>query len=102
MSFEIFNSINLVALIYLLFYSVLMISNIPFPSFKDSPWVRAHKKHVLVIIFLAISSILIYEEVMVIALVTIYVIASIGYYLTHQGEMAGIFEWKNDSDSEND
>ena len=79
-----------------------MISNIPFPSFKNSPWVKAHKKQVLVIIFLSISSILIYEEVMVIALVTMYVLASIFYYLTHKGELAGIFEWKNDSDSENE
>src|SRR5690606_14881717 len=46
---------------YLLFYSVLMISNIPFASFKNSEWVRTHKKAVFFIILMVMCSLFIYE-----------------------------------------
>lgn len=85
---------------YLLFYSALMISNIPFPSFKDSEWVRKHKKQVLMIIFLIMASLFIWEEVMLPALITFYVIASLLYYITHRKKFEGIFDWSDEPELE--
>ena len=81
---------------YLLFYAALMISNIPFPSFKNSDWVKNHKKQVLMIIFLVIASLFVYEEIMIPALITFYVIASLLYFVTHKDKFEGIFEWKEE------
>jgi CDP-diacylglycerol--serine O-phosphatidyltransferase len=87
---------------YLLFYAALMVSNIPFPSFKNSEWARKHRKQVLFIIFLVIGSLFIYEEIMIPVIITSYVIASLLYFLTHRKKFAGIFEWNEDPDSDNE
>lgn len=85
---------------YLLFYAVLMISNIPFPSFKDSQWVRKHKKQVLMVIFLIGASLFIWEEVMLPALITVYVVASLLYFVTHRKKFEGIFDWSEEPELE--
>ncbi len=85
---------------YLLFYAVLMISNIPFPSFKNSDWVRNHRKQVLMIIFLILASLFVYEEIMIPFIITFYVISSLLYFLTHRTKFKGIFEWKDESESD--
>ena len=84
---------------YLLFYAVLMISNIPFPSFKKSDWVRKHKKQVLMIIFLIFASLFIYEEVMIPTIITFYVIATLIYYVTHLKRFEGIFDWAEEPEA---
>ncbi len=81
---------------YLLFYAALMVSNVPFPSFKNSDWVRKHKKQVLMVIFLIMASLFLYEEVMIPAILSVYVIASILYWLTHRKKFEGIFDWSED------
>jgi CDP-diacylglycerol---serine O-phosphatidyltransferase len=86
--------------IYLLVYAALMISNIPFPSFKNSEWVRKHKKQVLMVIFIIFASLFIYEQIMIPVIITFYVTASLIYYLTHRKKFQGIFEWKEDPESE--
>jgi CDP-diacylglycerol--serine O-phosphatidyltransferase len=73
-----------------------MVSNVPFPSFKNSDWVRKHKKQVLMVIFLFIASLFLYEEVMIPAILSVYVIASILYWLTHRKKFEGIFDWNED------
>jgi CDP-diacylglycerol--serine O-phosphatidyltransferase len=83
-------------LAYILFYAALMISNIPFPSFKNSDLVRKHKKQVLMIIILIMASLFIYEEVMIPALVTLYVVASLIYFLVHRKRFEGIFDWSEE------
>lgn len=85
---------------YLVFYAALMISSIPFPSFKKSEWVAKHKKQVLMIIFLIFASLFIYEEVMIPAIITFYVVASLIYFLTHRQKFQGIFEWQDEPDTE--
>lgn len=85
---------------YVIFYAVLMISNIPFPSFKHSDWVSRHKKRVLMIIFLILASLFIYEEVMIPFIITFYVLASLAYFFTHRKKFEGIFEWKEEVDLE--
>jgi len=81
---------------YLLFYAALMISNIPFPSFKKSEWVKNHKKQTLMLIFLVLASLFIYEEVMIPGLITFYVLASLIYWVTHLRKFEGIFDWSED------
>ncbi len=85
---------------YLLFYAVLMISNIPFPSFKKSEWAKKHKKQVLMVIFLILASLFIYEEVMIPVIITFYVIASLIYFLTHRKRFEGIFDWQEELEVE--
>lgn len=85
---------------YLLFYAALMISSIPFPSFKKSEWVSRNKKKVLMIIFMVIASIFIYEEVMIPIIITFYVVASLFYFITHRKKFEGIFEWKEEPELE--
>lgn len=89
-----------IAIPYLLFYAILMISNIPFPSFKNSDWVKRHKKQVLMIIFTIMASLFIYEEFMIPVIITLYVIFSLLYFLTHRKRFEGIFEWKEEVEVE--
>jgi CDP-diacylglycerol--serine O-phosphatidyltransferase len=88
--------------VYLIFYAALMISNVPFPSFKKSEWVKKHKKQVLMVIFLIFASLFIYEEIMIPAIITFYVVASIIYYLTHRKKFEGIFDWAEEPELESD
>jgi CDP-diacylglycerol--serine O-phosphatidyltransferase len=85
---------------YILFYAALMISNIPFTSFKNSEWVTRHKKQFLMMIFLIIASLFIYEEIMIPVIITAYVAISLIYFITHRAKFQGIFEWKEDPELE--
>jgi CDP-diacylglycerol--serine O-phosphatidyltransferase len=77
-----------------------MISSIPFPSFKNSPWVKNHKKQVLMIIFFVLCSLFIYEEVMIPVIITTYVFSSLIYVAFNKEKFAGIFDWKNEPEQE--
>lgn len=87
------------AIPYIVFYALLMISNVPFPSFKGSPWVKKNRKKALFIIFLAASSMFVYEEVMIPIIISIYVLASIVYVIVNRDQFAGIFDWHEEEDS---
>lgn len=90
------NQNAIIPLVYSLVFSILMITNIPFPSFKNSQWVREHKKRALAIIFIVSALTFVYYKYMfAIGLVT-YTITSILYFLTHKGDFSEIFEWKNE------
>lgn len=81
---------------YMIFYGLLMISNIPFTSFKSLPWLRKNKKKVLFIIFMILASLFIYEEVMIAVSITSYVIFSIVYFVLKREKFKGVFEWDED------
>jgi len=85
---------------YLLFYAALMISNIPFPSFKKSEWAKKNKKQVLMVIFLILASLFIYEEIMIPVIITLYVLVSLFYFLTHRKRFEGIFDWQEEPETE--
>jgi CDP-diacylglycerol--serine O-phosphatidyltransferase len=85
---------------YLIFYAFLMISNIPFPSFKNSEWVRKNKKKVLFIMVVLVSCLFIHEELMIGLIITFYVLASLVYRLTHKDRFANIFDWDEDAEDE--
>jgi CDP-diacylglycerol--serine O-phosphatidyltransferase len=84
---------------YVLFYSFLMISNIPFNSFKKSEWVRKHKKRVLFIIFSIIILTFLYEEIMI-GGVIFYVLGSLAYFFKNKGAMEDMFSWKSEHDDD--
>lgn len=81
---------------YVFFYSTLMISNIPFPAFKKSEWLKLHKKYVLILIFLILGSLFVYGEIVIGIILTIYVVGSIVYFLTHRGRFQDIFSWEEE------
>ncbi len=85
-----------IPMIYTLFYALLMISNIPFNSFKDSRFIKNHKKSMLMIIFILLALVFIYEQIMVVTIITLYVVSSIIYFFLHKGELKNVFEWKNE------
>ena len=82
---------------YTVFYSILMISNLPFCSFKDSHWIRKYKKGVLILIFLLLALLFSYYKFMIIVLMTSYVVGSMIHYLRHKGEISEIFAWESES-----
>ena len=96
--FEIIVDYPIITIVYVVFYALLMISNLPFSSFKNSEWVRVHKKTVLFTIFILASLILIYEEIMVVSVITAYVLGSIIYFILHKGEMKDVFEWESEKE----
>lgn len=88
--------VKMLCILYIFFYSLLMISNIPFPSFKNSAWVKSHKKQSLAIIFALLTSLFLYEEVVLLIVLNLYVILSILYYVKNRNKFRGIFQWKNE------
>lgn len=92
-----FFSNKFIAIPYILFYAILMISNIPFTSFKDSTWVRKNKKKVLFLIFIIISSLFIYEEVMIPVIMTLYVLISLFVVISNKKKFEGVFDWEEEN-----
>jgi CDP-diacylglycerol--serine O-phosphatidyltransferase len=82
---------------YVIFYAILMISNIPFPSFKSSPWLKKNKKQVLVLIFAIIGSILLYEKLMILVVISTYVFVSIIHAFMNR-KTVEVFDWPNDEE----
>ena len=85
---------------YVLFIAFLMISNIPFNSFKKSQWVKSHKKRVLFIIFLLFILTLLREQIMIGLIVLTYVFASLVYFLRNKGALEDMFQWHGEEDDE--
>ncbi|MCK5882888.1 MAG: CDP-diacylglycerol--serine O-phosphatidyltransferase [Bacteriovoracaceae bacterium] len=87
---------------YILLYALLMISNIPFCSFKSSAWGRSHKRSVLALIFLALCLIFLYEELMVGVIISLYTIWSLISFVVRGGRPGDIFAWGADIDTDED
>lgn len=87
-----------ISIVYTLFFSFLMISNIPFNSFKKSDWVRTHRKRALFLIFILLAATFVYEQYMIAAIILTYVIASILYFILNKGKFEDIFSWKSEDD----
>lgn len=87
-----------ISIAYTLFFSFLMISNIPFNSFKKSDWVRSHRKRALFLIFILLAATFVYEQYMIAAIILTYVVASILYFILNKGKFEDIFSWKSEDD----
>ena len=83
---------------YILFYSLLMVSNIPFCSFKDSPWVNAHRKGTLALIFVLLFLMFTYEEFSILILINIYVFSGLVYYFFKRKNFQEMFSWISERD----
>lgn len=83
---------------YMFVFSFLMISNIPFASFKKSPFVKRNKRKVLGLIFLTFALILINEHVMILGTMLVYVISCLVYAFVNRKEMSHIFDWSEEDD----
>ena len=70
-----------------------MISNIPFPSFKKSDSVRKHRRKILFLIFIVISLLFIYEELMIGVIITLYVLSSLVTAVINRNKFKGIINW---------
>lgn len=99
---ESLRTVKVISIAYVLFYSFLMISNIPFNSFKNSSWVKKYKKAVFFIILLIIGLVISYTKYMVVTLITTYVAFSLIYFFKNKGKFEHIFEWSNDNEDEDD
>ncbi len=95
-----FNVVPVVYMIYVVFFSILMISNIPFNSFKRSEWVKNHKKRVLLMIFVVIALTFTYEYVMIGLIMLTYVLASLLYFYRNKSELENLFEWGSEYDED--
>ena len=93
---------SIIAAAYVTLYSLLMISNISFCSFKNSMFVRKHKKLVLITIFMIFILVFIYEQFMIFAVITVYVLASLIYFFAKHGRLQEVFLWKNDKENDED
>jgi len=98
LEYPIVNDYLPLVVIYTIFFSFLMISNIPFNSFKKSAWVQNHKKRVLFIIFILIALTFTYEHIMIGGIVVVYVIASLLYFFKNKGALEDMFQWKGEED----
>lgn len=87
---------HLITFPYIIFYSFLMISNIPFPSFKKSDFVRRYKKRVFFLLILLMISLFLYEELSVVIAINLYVIISILYSIKNRKKFDGIFDWSEE------
>jgi CDP-diacylglycerol--serine O-phosphatidyltransferase len=82
---------------YTVFYALLMISNIPFPSFKSSPWLLKNKKRVLVLVFSLIASIFLYEKLMILVIISVYIVVSIIHAFMNR-KTVEVFDWANEEE----
>ena len=85
---------------YIVVYSILMISNVPFPAFKKSEWVKGHPKFVFLLIVSILASLFVYGEIVIGIIITLYVFGSLGYFLMRRGKNREIFDWDEDSGGE--
>jgi len=101
-SLEYFEHLNnvYITIPYIVFYGLLMVSNVPFSSFKGSPWVRKNSKKVLFLIFILMGSLFVYEEIMIPVGISAYVLGSIIYLIFNRKRFHGIFDWQEDDDAE--
>lgn len=85
---------------YILVYSLFMISNIPFTSFKKADFVRKYKKRVFFIAILLLVSLFIYEELMIVLVINLYVIFSFLFAIKNRKKLDDIFDWPEEKAQE--
>ena len=96
--YEIVESFSFFFLPYTAFFGILMITTIPFYSFKDSEYIRRHRKLSLFILFMAVAATVAYYQVMIALVMVLYVIAALVYYIMHRRNAVDVFHWTEESD----
>jgi len=86
---------------YLLFYSILMVTSIPFPSFKKSEWINQNKKKTLFFILTIVLLIITNEEMMLFIVISSYVLISIFLYIkNHKKSIHELIDEREDEENE--
>lgn len=96
-----FSSVDNVSLLYLpytAFYGILMITTIPFYSFKDSDFIKKHRKLSLFILFMCVAITVSYYQIMIVLGMALYVVGSLLYYLRHRRDSVDVFHWAEESE----
>ncbi|MDB9786600.1 CDP-diacylglycerol--serine O-phosphatidyltransferase [Bacteriovoracaceae bacterium] len=75
------------AMSYIVCFSLMMVSNIPFPSFKNANWVKEHKRSVLFVIFASGALTIVYEHFMLMILLVVYMGISSIIWFKHRGRL---------------
>jgi CDP-diacylglycerol---serine O-phosphatidyltransferase len=99
--FDFITKFSPVAMVYIVFIGLLMISNVPFNSFKDSSIIKKHRKAVFFGMIIAGALTLIHEQIMIFGFINLYVIGSLIYYMTHRSSMGDMFQW-NEAEGEDE
>lgn len=87
---------------YVFFYAILMISNIPFNSFKSSSFIKKHRRLVLFLMFILVALTVLHEQLMIFIVVSVYVLSSLIYFSTHKDAFENIFQWTSEEDEKNE
>ncbi len=87
---------------YIVVFAFLMISNIPFYSFKDSEWVRRNKRLMLFLIFVVLTLLVVHEKIMILAVILVYVVSCLTYFFTHRKEFKDFFKIESDNEVEDE
>jgi CDP-diacylglycerol--serine O-phosphatidyltransferase len=94
--FDFVDNFSFFYLPYTLFYGVLMVTTIPFYSFKDSEFAKKYKKLSLFIVFIFFGATVSFYQIMIPVTLMIYVVVSIMYYLKHRRDSVDVFHWVDD------
>jgi CDP-diacylglycerol--serine O-phosphatidyltransferase len=97
--FPILDDYSVYTMIYTGLYGLLMITTIPFYSFKNSDFVRKHKRTILFFFFVGAALTVIYYRIMFALGMAGYVLISLVYYVAKMKEFGDAFEWSEESDS---
>lgn len=81
---------------YIVIFSFLMISNIPFYSFKDAAFIKKSKLRGLFLLMVLLLSIVVYEELMLFILACLYVSISLAWFIKNRKNFS--FELIGDED----
>jgi CDP-diacylglycerol--serine O-phosphatidyltransferase len=86
--------------VYILIYSFLMVSTIPFASFKKSPWLKRHRKLVFLLIFVVLAIVFTYPEEMIFSVTTAYVLGCVAYDIYHWRQFRVLAEDDEEEDED--
>jgi CDP-diacylglycerol--serine O-phosphatidyltransferase len=86
------------AIPFILIMAILMVSKLPFCSFKYSNWVKTHKRHSLLIILFILVGLFLNEKIAVGSVVMLYILGCMGYYILYRNRLKGIFDGPQDED----
>ena len=100
LSLEELNTLTIVSLTYVLLISLLMISNIPFFSFK-SDWTKKHKRMAFFLAILVIVALFINEKMMIGVVINIYILCSLVYFVLNKKKTEHAFHWNGEDEYEN-
>ena len=86
-----------ISVIYVFLYSILMVTTIPFFSFKDSSYTEKYKRIGLFVVIVAAALLFSYYKVMTLVFMNLYVIISLGVYFKRRKEFGDAFQWEEEN-----